>query len=267
MRARALLSFFWASVISSHALGNDACLDAYDTSQRLRRQGELVAARQRLLECAQESCPAAVAKECTRWLREVNESLPSVVLSVRKASGEDVFDVRVRSGDTLLAERLSGRAVALDPGPHTLSFELADGRVLEKSIVVREGEKNRLVELRLAGAAKPPPPAPAPAPEAEPQAGSIPTLAIVLAGIGVLALGSFAYFAIDSKTDVDDMEGRCAPGCPQSEVDRAERKALIADISLGVGVVALGAAGFTLIASPSSDGASRGGVMLLGGRF
>jgi hypothetical protein len=122
-------------------------------------------------------------------------------------------------------------------------------------------------------AADAPKPSPAPTPDrpptAEPAEG-IPTLAIVFGAVGVAALGSFVYFAVDAKSDVDDLEDTCAPGCDQSDVDRASRKALIADISLGVGVVALAAAGWVVFVRPESDASSsqpRGGFVGVGGRF
>lgn len=257
------------STVTAPAFAEDACLDAYDGSQRLRRQGKLLEAREQLLQCAQEQCPEAVAKECTRWLREVTESLPTVVFGVRDARGQDVGDARVTSQGKVLAPRMDGRAVALDPGQHSVRFELPDGRAIDKTIVVREGEKNRLIELSLPAPAEPKKPAPAPKPTPPPdqppaaEAG-IPTLAIVLGAVGVVALGSFAYFAIDAKSDVDEMEDDCAPGCPQGQVDTAERKALIADISLGVGIAALAGAGFVFLTRP--DG-SKSGYISFGSRF
>ena len=62
----------------------------------------------------------------------------------------------------------------------------------------------------------------------------------VLLGVG---LGGFAYFGyrgLSTKSDLDDQ--KCKPACPQERVDEGNRQFLIADISLGVGVVALGAA-------------------------
>jgi hypothetical protein len=47
-------------------------------------------------------------------------------------------------------------------------------------------------------------------------------------------------------------------------VDTAERKALVADISLGVGIAALAGAGIVFFAQPSTD---RGGIVGVGGRF
>ena len=266
MLRRTLSAVLLASTATGPAFADPACLEAYDGSQRSRRDGKLLEARAQLVRCAQEQCPSAVATQCTAWLREVDQSLPTVVFAVRDAAGKDVSEARVTSQGQLLAERLDGRAVALDPGRHTVRFELPDGRKLERTIVVRQGEKNRLIEIQ-----EPPPPAPVrtakpsarePVRASEPD--SIPTLAIVLGAVGVLALGSFAYFAYDAKTDVDDMDSRCAPDCKQSEVDTAERKALVADISLGVGVLALAGAGVVFFTRSDSN---QGAFVGMGGRF
>lgn len=247
----------------------DECLDAYDGSQRARRAGQLVEAQRQLLSCAQVSCPDAVSKECTRWLREVNDALPTLVIGVRDAKGHDLSNVRVTEGDRVLAERLDGRAIELDPGEHRLRLELGGGRSLDRRVVVRQGEKNRLLQIQLdapkpKAKSKPSPTLAAARPEP-----GIPTLAIVLGGVGIAALGSFAYFALDAQSDVDDLERRCKPTCDQSKVDRAARKALVADISLGVGVVALGAAGWVVVARPEPARGSwlpRGAVLGFGAR-
>ncbi len=279
MRAGVSLGALLVAISAAHPTfaQEDACVSAYDASQRLRRDGKLLSARTELLRCASEACPAAVSKDCTRWLAEVEQSLPTIVLAARDEQGRDITEARVTLGERVLAERLDGRAVALDPGPHTLSFELAGGRKFEQQVVVRQGQKNRLVELRLEPRAPAPAaneratvpsPKPTPAPtsaddQREPAA--IPTLAWVLGAVGVAALGGFVYFALDAPADVDDMDRRCAPNCPQDEVDAAERKALFADIALGVGVAALAGSAIVIVTRPS--GGAQGAVVSLGARF
>lgn len=256
----------------------DECVDAYDGSQRARRAGRLLDARAQLLSCAQTQCPEAVSKQCTLWLREVTAAMPSVVFAVRDADGNDQSRVRVTEGERVLTERLDGRALELDPGEHLFHFELPSGVQVEKRVLLREGEKNRQVQVELlhrappprAHSARKPPSAPrkrAAPPERE---SGIPTSAIVLGAVGVLALGSFTYFAIDANSDLDELERRCKPDCPESDENRVARKALVADVSLGVGVVALGAAGWLVLARPEPARASaipRGLVLGFGARL
>ena len=67
--------------------------------------------------------------------------------------------------------------------------------------------------------------------------------------MGVLALGSFAIFGLIGKSDVDDLES-CRGHCAESDVDHARTKLIVADISLGVGIVALGVATYMFFTRP-----------------
>ena len=90
-----------------------------------RRTGKLIAAQAELITCSQSSCPAAATVDCVQWLREVEQSLPSVVLSARDAGGHEVANLRVLLDGSPLAEAESGRAIPVDPGAHTFRFESA----------------------------------------------------------------------------------------------------------------------------------------------
>src|SRR5262249_11708976 len=74
-----------------------------------------------------------------------------------------------------------------------------------------------------------------------------PISAYVLGGVGVLSLGSFAYFGISGSSDASNLRNTCAPNCADSAVSDVRRKLLIADVSLGVGVVSLAVAGYLLL--------------------
>ena len=65
----------------------------------------------------------------------------------------------------------------------------------------------------------------------------------------MIALGSFTLFGIQGKNDVDDLQ-KCKPRCAESDVDKARTKLIIADISLGVGIVALAVSAYMIITRP-----------------
>ena len=269
-----LLAVAYASVLvqTAHAADTTACVQAYDDAQRLRRSGKLLRARASLLTCAQSDCPAAVVRECTKWLSEVNVSIPTVVLGARSAEGMDLHDVRVRVEGETIAQQLEGQAIPLDPGPVRFEFVDAKGVTVSAQAVIREGEKNRVIVVDFP---RPPPPPDGPSdprtfripetvsvpvPEvASSQAGPPDTAGagpprgdadtsgvgagpVVLAAVSALGLGSFVYFGLAAKSDVSDMRSGCAPHCAVDDVDSARRKALIADVSLGVSAAALCAA-------------------------
>ena len=115
-----------ALVWSPRAYADDKqlCVSAYEETQSLRKEGQLRKARERVLTCVQESCPAVVRKDCAQWLPEIEASIPTIVFEVRGPSGGETSDVRVFFDGQLLAERLDGKAIAVEPGEHTFRYEL-----------------------------------------------------------------------------------------------------------------------------------------------
>jgi hypothetical protein len=218
---------------------NAACVEAAHQGQALRANGALRRAREALLECSAEVCPRVIRSDCTRWVAEVEASLPSIVV-LASADGRDVADVSVALDGVPLLARLDGKAIPLDPGPHTLRASHGD-RAVEEQILIGEGDKNRkvVVDFGRPAASSPQPDVPS---ERRPvslpvQARRPPVLAWVAAGLGVAALGSFTYFAIDGKSDYRALERSCAPECSDADIGRSRDKLLVADVSLGVAAV------------------------------
>lgn len=237
---RALSALAIAALLSasSSARGDDveACATASEKGQELRDQGKLRAARELFVSCAAAECPAIVQRDCATWLAAVDEKLPSVALHARDRAGRDLTEVRVTVDGEALAERLDGRALVLDPGAHTLRFSAAGAPEVEQKILLREGEKSRLIDVVLG-----PPEAAKPA-RVEEKRFSIPVASWLLGAVALGGFGALAGFGIAAKSAVDDMRGSCAPNCLQERVDSARRDMILANVGLGAGVAALGAA-------------------------
>jgi hypothetical protein len=247
-----------------------ACFDAYPAAQRLRKQGKLREARAQLVLCSQEECPAEVRSDCGTWLGEVDRAMPSVVIEARDPRGDETAAVRVLVDGVLLAERLDGKAIELDPGEHAFRFQHA-GQTQERTILIREGEARRKIEVRFstppaasasASASAPPPPASSlplefsSSPEGMPRPSS--TLGYALSGIGILALAGSAYFYLDGRGFESDLKKTCAPACSPDQMAPLKRRDLLAGVSLGVGVVSLGAAAYLLLRpAPAESVAAR----------
>lgn len=226
---------------SSSGPDTAACVKAYTDAQRLRKSGELKEARQKLLVCSQAECPAVVKADCLPWLDEVDGSLPSIVVAAKGADGKDTTDVKVYVDGQLVAERLDGRPLVVDPGAHQLRFEHGGKPAIEQQIVVPVGVKNRRVDVSFAPEPPPAPTSTAGPDRAPPERGE-PIVGYVLTGVGVLALGSFAVFGLVGRAEVDEYQDTCAPTktCDPDEVSSTETKLLVADISLIVGIAAVG---------------------------
>ena len=219
------------------------CADAYEATQRERAAGHLLIARKNGIFCAQNSCPEVLRSDCAKWTEEIASSIPSLVLEVRSPSGELLTNVYVELDGAAFADHLDGRAVELEPGRHHLRFEAIGLLPHEQDLVLLEQHEPQ--HLRVTLAPEPLPVKPAP---------GLPVASYALAGVGVVGLGSFAFFGLTGnhkKAELDDM--RCKPACAPSLKSPIERDYLVADISLGVSLVSLGVATYLALASRSPE--------------
>ena len=242
-----------AAPAAARADDADACLQAPVDGQKLQREGKLLRARERFAACARQTCPAEIVQDCTRWTRQVEDALPSIVVAARDGAGRDVLDVRVAI-DREPAAPVSARAVDLDPGAHKLVFSREGSAPIEKEIFVREGEKNREVVATFA-ALVPAPPAPlSPTPEPLVVERPIPPAAWIVGGVGVLGVASFATFGILGLSDRS--AHHCDVGCATSDKEAVDTKFRVADVSLAVGAIALGIATWLFLARPTVEHAA-----------
>jgi hypothetical protein len=148
MRASGHLALIALLGAGGQAHAAPECAHAYESAQEHRAEGRLKAAQQRLLACAQASCPAFIRSDCSRWLAEVQAAQPTVVFVVRRG-GRDLVDVAVTCDGERLAGGLGGRAVPLDPGKHTCRIEAPASPAASMDLLVVEGQKSRVVQIDL----------------------------------------------------------------------------------------------------------------------
>lgn len=225
------------------------CAQAYEMSQRLRQDGKLKQAREQALICAQPACPAVLVGDCTRWLLELERALPSVVVEVRDAGGRVLSEVSVSVDGQPLTSSLDGRALTLDPGQRLFKITLADGRTVARTVVVAEGEPRQRIGFSL-------PPRPEEPLERSDfrKKDQLSPFAYAAGALGVLGVSGFAYFGLSGKGDERALEGRCAPRCTDADLDPLRQRYLAADVSLGVGIVALSLFGYLWLTSEQEPG-------------
>jgi hypothetical protein len=244
------------------------CLAAYDKAQTLIQSNKLVAAREQLLVCGKAACPSFVSDDCGKWLSDVDTRTPTVVIDARSPDGQDAVDVTVEVDGKPLLSKIEGRAMPLDPGEHVFRFQMSGARPIERRFVIHESVKGRHISVQFeSDAATAPSAAPAatqsaPAPATVSSARESPTSkkggvgapVYVLGGLGLLGMASFAYFGLDYDHRLNDLDG-CKPNCDVSRTDRSNVSRILAFVSAGVGVAALGTAAVMLI---SGSGKKRG---------
>ncbi len=119
-----------------------------------------------------------------------------------------------------------------------------DRQALEKP--ERDPENEKTVPDKAATASsEPPPSSETPPSEAPPKRGPG-AMPYVLGAAGLAGVGGYGMLVYWGRKD-NDLLARCAPTCPQESVDHIRKLYLAADISLGVGIAALGAAATWMI--------------------
>jgi hypothetical protein len=237
------------------------CLAAFSDGQRHRREGHLLAARGALIACSQPQCPDEIVNRCTPWLREVKDSIPTVIMVARDADDRDVTRVSVSVDGVLVSESLSGRPLELDPGPHEFLFEPAGHPPIEMTVVVAFAEKNRMVIARLSPpptAASPPPLLPTPAPpspaanrETDSEISPWAWVGLSVAGAGIIGGTVTGALAL---TRANELEERCngflcnSPSAPNPNADLYDEAVRLSHASTGLFIVGGAGALFGLAA-------------------
>jgi hypothetical protein len=251
--ALTLVTLLGGVLLSAPAYADPACITAYEQTQTLRKDGKPVAAKAQAAICARAECPALLTKDCTRWLAELEGVIPSVTFEARMTdaktpAGTPRTDVRVKMDGAALTEKLDGKPVPVEPGSHVFVFEAEGAAPLERTVVVKEGEKNKKVAVTLAAAG------------AEPDRGrAIPLGVWIFGGASVVAFATSAVFAIDGFGKKSDLE-QCKPRCAAGDVDAMSSSFTIADVALGAGVAAGAAALYLFFTRPETEGARASGA-------
>ncbi len=244
------------------AVEKAACVDAAEAGQRLRNQGHLVAAREQLVVCASPDCPPVVSQDCTGWLGEVQRSLTSFVVRARDARGKPLREVAVLLDGNVLPETAPTAAIEVDPGEHVVRCERPGFTPSEQRVQLAEGDRGHEIDCDMVSLVPEPPPvadegrqssavppgALQPVPEAvEPEPSRIPWGVWPLGGLAVTGFAAFGALEISAQNEQHSLLVSCAPRCSQSQVDPLRTKFALADVSVAVGSVALGAAVLLLI--------------------
>jgi hypothetical protein len=218
----------------------EVCFKAVDEGQHQRTARKIVAARDQFIQCARSVCPALVRKDCAQWLSEVQVTLPSVVFGARDAHGNDVLNVRVSVDGNLVADKLDGTSVAVDPGPHVFHFEWEGHGAVDQQTVIREGEKSRLLTVSFSGGAS--------------GARPIPVGFWIFSALGLVGGAGFVGFAVSAEGDINHLRQTCAPACVPTDLDIIRSKIIVANVSLGVGIASVGVAAAWLLLTRGPEG-------------
>ncbi len=245
MKSLAFLAAIGVVALAPTVRAADACSAAYEHAQERRADGDLIHAREQLLLCNKPECADFIRQDCGQWLGEVETALPSVSIEASDTQGRALTQVRVTVDGVLVTSELSGLALPLNPGTRHFRFEAAGFPVLEHDVFFAEGQKSAVVKVTFAA-----PPAPTPKPEAA-QKKRVSPAVYAFSALGAVGVAGFAVFGISGVNAEHTLRGEsCATShtCTDAQTSPIEHKYVYADISLGVGVLSLGAAAYFLFA-------------------
>lgn len=184
-------------------------------------------------------------------------------LDVSLAPPARVSGVRVSVDGVPRDDRLLGVPLPVDPGEHTVEVAAPGKRPFRSvaSVPAKPGRVTVTVE-RLEDApaqtsppkhAPPPPPAAAPRARDEERTSGSRAVGWLGVGVGAAAVGVGAVFGVLAVNENDrSLECGARPGCAVDDAyARANRYAWVANVTIPVGVVALGVGGYLLLTSRS----------------
>jgi hypothetical protein len=271
-----------------------SCVKSSQQAREHVQAGRLRRAREAFTLCAKSGCGGVVSQQCRSGLQQLDVDTPSVVPVATDRTGAQRVDVGVSMDGELLTPRIDGRSLDVDPGMHEFSFRSERGEVHSEKILILQGQRNRIISVELNGSAAVPSssegaPPPVPAGQTPPASGgsadvpsgeraqplapahgaravpasapadvprASPVLAYVVGGAGLAAVGSSLLLAHWGREDNILLE-RCAPNCSQQSVDHVRRLYIAADITLGAGVLAIGAATWLYLSRPDIEDSPR----------
>ncbi|HTV24610.1 MAG TPA: hypothetical protein VMG12_38225 [Polyangiaceae bacterium] len=231
------------------------CLAAHVETQKAQAEGELLSSQQHARVCTNSACPAALVIDCSSWLDELEPRIPSLVFEVR-LNGELNTSAKIQVDGQPVSEWTSGQALPVNPGAHQIMFTLDAHPPVVHRVLLADGMKYRLVSAefqsvdpdRSRSSAPVAVPSPIrPAISTRP----VPFVVYPLAGLGVVALGSFVAFSLAGNAEYDRLQRSCAPFCSDDEMHSVRTRYLMGDISLGVSALSIAGAAFLYLTRPT----------------
>ncbi|MGH7684446.1 MAG: hypothetical protein ACREMT_08880 [Vulcanimicrobiaceae bacterium] len=233
----------------------DECASTAETAADDKDAGKLRASFPLFEACAAEDCPHVVRDDCRKALEDLRENAPKIVVHVRDRSGNDMPDASVDIDGLSVSGVDRARGILIDPGSHVVRASRAPLPAVSRSILVAATDRTRSIDI-VVGA----PPASSSSTSSSPGPANH-TAAYVVGGIGAAGLAAFAVLGTWTYADYNHQRSTCGSRCDPNDVSALETRAHVADIVLGVGVVALAAAVVLYVTAPRAQAAPRTAVL------
>jgi hypothetical protein len=189
--------------------------------------------------------------------------------------------LQVRRDSVVIGSAAWGMSVPVDPGDHVVEVTAQDKETWSTHVMVgTSADKKEVVVAPLVDSPKavavgpapeeptpepaaPEPATPAPPPPADHVQAPSPqrTIALVVGGAGIVSLAVGSYFGIEAISKRSDAKrlcpmSTCGDMTGVSDNNDAKSAALVADVAIGVGLVAIGAGAFMFLTAPKGAAAT-----------
>ncbi len=138
---------------TSHAADIEDCVRSAEEAQPLMTAKNLREARERLMVCARQQCPTAVRRDCEMWLRQVERDTPTVIVSLRDASGNMVTPAEITVDGTAVPKTDKGQ-IPLNPGEHVIRARATDGSWRKQRVTAAVGQQSRAIVFDVAASSE-----------------------------------------------------------------------------------------------------------------
>lgn len=228
-----------------------ACIADHEQAQAAMQTSKFLSAREGFLRCATNECPALIRDDCARLAADVDNALPTIVLSARRGDVA-LTDVRIFIDGELVLARLHGTATPVDPGEHDIKFVTADGQSFERRIMIDEGQKRQLIVATFAATSVAPISSMASSHATSEDGGRAArrsALPFVLGAAALIGTATFAGFGLSGRAGERELSTTCGTACSPDSVDPIRTQYLVADLALGASVVLAAAAVWSYFAA------------------
>jgi hypothetical protein len=213
------------------------CLANYEQGQVAQKAGQFERARGSFAECMRAECSRIIQARCGILAQNLEAVQPSTLIVAHGPDGNDVVAARF-SLDGQALRTVPVTAMRLDPGDHVVRVEADGFSPSEQRFVLREGEKERRIEVALQPRAATDLDRSAPTAQAERGTRSgPPTTAWILGGVAAASLVAAATTGAIGWGVRDHLASSCKPTCASDQVAPVKTLWITSFIALGVGVV------------------------------
>jgi hypothetical protein len=215
------------------------CVASYNRATELIAASQVDQAKESLAKCQRKTCGRNLRRECTTLAAQLKAGFPSGAPVLAEAS----LPIASPSPPEVKKE-----AVPQAADPQSTESE-GVGRQIAKA---HEAQAAEVEEPDSEGTASRAFTHNAAARKGTSEGGSTWPI-YALGGVGVLALGTAGLFTYWGRQDNNTLLSSCAPDCDPASVHHIRMLYLAADVSIGIGVVALAASTWLYLRSPGSE--------------